>query len=268
MNRRFGDSRRGFSLTELLVVMAVIAILCSLLLPALGQAKAKAHRIKCVSNQKQLSIIWQIYASDHEDRAVLNAIGVGVPSWVGGSFESIPPDSTNVVLLTDPRRSLFGPYLKTTSIYKCPSDRTLLVNGSAPSAARSYGMNAYVGWWGLPYRTIPDSNAFRVFKKLSDITAPVPANLLVFEEIHPRSICRPFFGIYMDGGRAQRIYHFPGSYHEKSGVNAFADGHVEARRWVDLRTIRAQSGNFHNHNDSSPGNKDVIWIQERSTSPR
>lgn len=258
----------GFSLTELLVVVVVIGILSSLLLPALAKAKEKTHRIKCVNNLRQLETIWMIYSSDYEDRIVLNALGLGVPTWVGGSFESIPSDSSNVVLLTDPRRSLFGPYLKTTSIYKCPSDKLLSNNNGGPTRARSYGMNVYVGWWGPPYRSIPDTNAFRVFRKVSEMVYPSPANQLVFQETFPKSICRPFFGLYMDRGPDTRIYHYPASYHEKSGVNSFADGHVEGKRWVDPRTLKPASANFHNHNERSPGNRDIAWIQERSTSPR
>lgn len=54
----------GFTLTELLVVIAVIALLAALLLPALSRAKASAHTIKCISNLKQLTTAYALYVSE------------------------------------------------------------------------------------------------------------------------------------------------------------------------------------------------------------
>ena len=63
------QSRRGrgaFTLVELLVVIGIIALLVSILLPALNKAREDAKRVRCLSNQRQLVMAWQMYASDNK----------------------------------------------------------------------------------------------------------------------------------------------------------------------------------------------------------
>lgn len=262
--------RLGFTLVELLVVIAIIAILASLLLPAVGKGKAEANRVKCVNNLKELSTIWILYAGDFGDNFAINGDGeLTTASWVQGSFATIPRDATNIMALLDPKYSLFGPYLKTTAIYKCPADRVKGTGAGtvATPRVRSYGMNAYLGWRGGLFRGTPDLVRYRLFRKTTDIVGIASSDLLLFTDIHPESICRPSFGVFMD---QSTFCHFPASSHNRSGVNSFTDTHVESRRWMDARTYDKRyqpttSQVWHDHNTSSPKNGDLTWLQAHTT---
>src|ERR1043165_4587012 len=64
MNPR-AQRRVGFTLTELLVVLAIIFVLASLLLPALSRAKEEARRAKCISNLRQITLGARLWMNDN-----------------------------------------------------------------------------------------------------------------------------------------------------------------------------------------------------------
>jgi prepilin-type N-terminal cleavage/methylation domain-containing protein len=59
------DGGVAFTLIELLMVIAILAILAALLFPAVAQAKHRARRVQCTNNEKQLAVTWVLYAQDN-----------------------------------------------------------------------------------------------------------------------------------------------------------------------------------------------------------
>ena len=87
INPRRGMRRSGFTLVELLVVIGIIAILISVLLPALSAARRAAHTAKCLASLRTIGQAFQLYATDNKQVWPVvrhHAQGNGVANFDGG----------------------------------------------------------------------------------------------------------------------------------------------------------------------------------------
>jgi prepilin-type N-terminal cleavage/methylation domain-containing protein/prepilin-type processing-associated H-X9-DG protein len=259
----------AFTLLELLVTIAVIGILAALILPALGRAKASAQGTECASNLRQLFHAWFMYSQDSNDELPANADGqdgMGVfTNWVAGTM-SRATDATNTALLVDPAQSALARYLPTPGVYKCPGDHSRFV--------RSMSMNCRMNPTrirGTPAFTAGGNARYETFRRAQDIARP--AEVFVFLDERSDSINDGYFGVDMsntgtrDGNGPSNPYwiiDYPADYHNGAAEVSFADGHVEAHRWLEPTTLvplgRAKPGSH-----TSPTDRDVKWLQDHCT---
>ena len=266
------QQRRGFTLIELLVVIAIIAILAGMLLPALAKAKTKAQGIQCVSNQKQLTLGWLLYADDYNDNLVWNDLTATGSGWVRGflNYDGANSDNTNTIFLTDPQYAKLAPYTaRAAGIYKCPADRSSVRIGGrvfprVRSLSLSQAMNSRDDWLSALTQ-----KPYYVFTKLSDISVMGAAKAYVFIDEHPDSINYGDFAVAMTDGLppAQiKMIDVPASYHNGAGGISFADGHAEVHRWLDSRTKARITGQFmFSSVQPTPGNVDMIYLSEHAS---
>jgi prepilin-type N-terminal cleavage/methylation domain-containing protein len=114
---------RGFSLIELICVIAILASLASMLFPVFVSAKKASFKATCLTNLKQIGIATEIYMGDHDDHYPygVNPIEKISPRILYGRPKEINP--SGLPSLVDG----LVPYIKDSRIGRCAADRGGLI---------------------------------------------------------------------------------------------------------------------------------------------
>ena len=254
---------RGFTLVELLAVIAIISVLAALLLPALAQAKGRAQALTCLNNTKQLLLAWHLYAGDNSEQLPYNLNLADSTfrsdlNWVNNVMTwDTSSDNTNVETLT---KASLGSFVgRNPAVYHCPSDAALSAaqkKAGWTARLRSYSMNAMVGDAGDFSTNGYNSNnpGYKQFFKLTQI--PQLSGIFVFLDEHPDSINDGYFlnkapqnnssGGILNGLYFGKWTDLPASYHSGATSFAYADGHALLHRWQQPSTIRPAAPNAAN----------------------
>jgi type II secretory pathway pseudopilin PulG len=238
----------AFSLTELLVVMVMIAIMAALMLPALSKAKRQVSASTCLNNQKRLAYAFHLYAQDNSDRIVQMAdYRTGADVWPAGGFWGGPvttPESWNgpsdalYAVQTGLKSSnAFYFYCSTLEAYHCPGDLRMRNNPTCVSpngwAFDSYARSQNLG--GDPYDDYWGAGA--TYTKMSGIATP-GTTFAMIEDADWRGYNLGTWAVNWTGDSFawQNPLAF---WHINVDSIAFADGHAELRKWTDPALIAA-----------------------------
>jgi prepilin-type processing-associated H-X9-DG protein/prepilin-type N-terminal cleavage/methylation domain-containing protein len=250
--RQIGHVSAGsaFTLVELLVVIGIIALLISILLPALTRAREHANRVKCASNLRQVGQAITMYANDNK-----GCVPVRLRAMTGGAYgTSLQPtqfvgsDRGNAthgisLLVYPPQGTARQPYLRNNDCFFCPSDvirapyrnpvtgwgPTSIPTGILTAGSMSYWYFYFpkIGYTGtsvlqqLPY---PHTDNDRIS------TRGAAARMLMGDQLVP---------VPPDTGAVKKTYP---NFHKDGANYLYLDGHANWVREASLSQFSQQAG--------------------------
>jgi len=259
--RRQREYQRGFTLVELLVVIGIIAVLIGILLPALNRARESANKAACLSNIRQLTTGWILYANANKGNLV----------WAGTNDKTlVPPPDPNAYRMgwvidvpgtsagkeAAVRAGAMWKHNPAANLYRCPSSFDKF-------NFRSYSINFFLnGEANLISATTP------VVTKLAKVK---PQIIVFIEEYDDRAPVNPNDTSYNQGSFLNwKLTNPPSSlnnvwgdtpafFHKKGTNMSFADGHAEFKTWSDPRTLKAKR--FPDPLGNTPNNNDLLELK-------
>jgi prepilin-type N-terminal cleavage/methylation domain-containing protein/prepilin-type processing-associated H-X9-DG protein len=225
-------ARKAFTLIELLVVIAIIAILMAILMPSLNRAREGGKRASCLSNLKQLTLAWNMYADENDDKLVNGATAYGnqnrawgdhrnEQAWVAGDPSMDLATLSKEKQIEIIRAGALFPYVKNPKLYECPTGR----RDQALTYSIMFSMNAVNHTW------VQGVKGAHV-KKRTEIRPNLAQRLVFIDEGYMTP------DAYAVWYRDEKWFDNPPVRHGDGVTVSFADGHVEHWKWRGTDTIK------------------------------
>ena len=229
------------------MVISIIALLISILLPALGAARESARAVACLSNQRQLGIGFAAYAQDFDRTWPVPAQFTPNQFWHQHQLASYIAERD---LTTGPDWESYAP----GSIFECPSaDDT--TNAVDHPNFRGYGMNANLHFNDLSQGVTWPSSGQQGYKFPDRITAPSDAMLL----IGTNAIYSNLQWLGAAPGETGKRVAEASTRHDGSNSTLFADGHAERLAHASIPAETTNYGDARNFRNTA-----AFWFGKTS----
>lgn len=218
MRRR---NRNAFTLVELLVVLAIVGLLAALLLPTLSRAKAKAQRVHCVNNLRQLGAVLQLFLQDnHAYPVIVLSTNAGYPATDRTWAAQLERE---VLDISRPATNYYQ-----QGVWSCPSAQWSRYTLDHVGAPVSYGYNRYgIVWPGNSTDAFGlqghYESAAQLWKPITESEVAVPSDMMAIGDGVNGSVEFPREEL----AKAEKYGNFLTRHQGKANV-VFCDGHVQS----------------------------------------